>query len=100
MQLKFLARDNNDIFSLLPESHLAIIYILLLAAATCILNKKWLRIWQSGDNINFNENIFVNSTLDEIKQAQREVFINFITNWIAHFTSRRINKFSIMVSNP
>ncbi|AES60803.1 F-box plant-like protein [Medicago truncatula] len=60
----------------------------------------WLRIWQSVDNIDFNENLFVNSTLDEIKQAQREVFINFITNWIAHFTSCHINKFSLMVSNP
>jgi len=100
MQLKFLARNKSDIFSLLPESLLAIIYILLLAAATCILDLKWLKIWQSGDNIDFNENFFVNSTLDEIKQAQRKVFFNFITNWIVHFTRCRINKFSLIVSNP
>jgi hypothetical protein len=51
-------------------------------------------------NIDFNENFFVNSTSDEIKQAQRKDFINFITNGIAHFTNRDINKFSLTVSNP
>jgi hypothetical protein len=52
------------------------------------------------DNIDFNENFFVNSTSDEIKQAQRKDFINFITNGIAHFTNRDINKFSLTISNP
>jgi len=96
-----MARDNIDIFSLLPESLLlAIISIILLAAATCILNNFLLRIWQSGENINFNENLFVDSTSNEIKKAQREAFIDFIKNWITNFTSRRINKFSLTVSNP
>jgi len=96
-----MARDNSDIFSLSPESLLpAIISIILLAVATCILNKKWLRIRQSGENFDFNENFFVDSTSGEIKQAQREVFIDFIKSWIAHFTSHRINMFSLTVSNP
>ena len=43
---------------------------------------------------------FVDSTFDEFKEVQRELFINFITNWIAHFTNRNINKFSLMVTNP
>ena len=73
MQLKFLARDNSDILSLLPESHLAIIYIILLAAATCILNNKWLRIWQSGNSIDFNENLFVNSTKRSFHQLHHKL---------------------------
>jgi len=73
-----MARDNNDLLSLLPGSLLEIISFLPFkeAAATCILNKKWSRIWQPGDNIDFNENLFVDSTSDEFKEAQRELFIN------------------------
>ncbi|CAJ2629398.1 unnamed protein product [Trifolium pratense] len=52
------------------------------------------------NNIDFNENFFVDSTSDEIKQEQRNVFINFITNVIANFTNRDINRFSLTVSNP
>ncbi|KAK2403877.1 putative F-box/LRR-repeat protein [Trifolium repens] len=96
--------DNMDFFSLLPESLILVILSFLpfkeAVARTCVLNKKWLNIWQPGNNIDFNENFFVDSTSDEIKQAQRNVFINFITNWIAHFTNRGINKFSLIVSNP
>ncbi|CAK8572998.1 unnamed protein product [Lathyrus sativus] len=101
-----MAAENNnlDLFSLLPESLLLAIVSFLpfkeAAARTCILNKKWLKIWQSGTDINFDENFFVDSTSDEIKQAQRKVFIDFITNWIAHFTERNINKFSLKISNP
>ena len=40
-----ILKKKSDIFSLLPESLLfEIIIILLVAAATCILNRKWLRI--------------------------------------------------------
>jgi hypothetical protein len=96
--------DNMDFFSLLPESLILVILSFLpfkeAVARTCVLNKKWLNIWQPGNNIDFNENFFVDSTSDEIKQAQRNVFINFITNWIEHFTNRDINKFSLIVSNP
>ncbi|KAI5399493.1 putative F-box/LRR-repeat protein At1g56400 [Lathyrus oleraceus] len=101
-----MATENNnlDLFSLLPESLLLAIVSFLpfkeAAARTCILNKKWLNIWQSGKDIDFDENFFVDSTSDEIKQAQRKVFIDFITNWIAHFTHRDINKFSLKISNP
>ncbi|CAL5209069.1 unnamed protein product [Lathyrus oleraceus] len=101
-----MATENNnlDLFSLLPESLLLAIVSFLpfkeAAARTCILNKKWLNIWQSGNDIDFDENFFVDSTSDEIKQAQRKVFIDFITNWIAHFTQRDINKFSLKISNP
>ncbi|XP_058770115.1 putative F-box/LRR-repeat protein At5g54820 [Vicia villosa] len=101
-----MATENNnlDLFSLLPESLLLAILSFLpfkeAAARTCILNKKWLNIWQSGNNIDFDENFFVDSTSDEIKQAQRKVFIDFITNWIAHFNHRDIDKFSLKISNP
>jgi len=67
---------------------------------TSILKEKWLKIWKSEENIDFNENFFVDSTSDENKQEQRKVFINFITNWITHFPSRSINRFSLTLSNP
>ncbi|XP_058776844.1 putative F-box/LRR-repeat protein At1g56400 [Vicia villosa] len=61
-----------------------------------LLNEK-----ESGNHIDFNENFFVDSTShEEIKQAQRNVFIDFITDWIANFTRRDINKFSLKISNP
>ncbi|GAU17012.1 hypothetical protein TSUD_37700 [Trifolium subterraneum] len=93
-----------DFFSFLPEPLVLAILSFLpfkeAVARTCVLNKKWLNIWQSGNNIDFNEKFFVYSTSDEFKQAQRKVFINFITNWIAHFSNREISKFSLTVSNP
>ncbi|GAU17013.1 hypothetical protein TSUD_37710 [Trifolium subterraneum] len=52
------------------------------------------------ENLDFNENLFVDSTSDEIKQEQRKDFINFIKNGIDHFTNSDINKFSLTVSNP
>ncbi|CAI8603975.1 unnamed protein product [Vicia faba] len=96
--------NNSDSFSLLPDPLLLPIVSFPpfkeAAARTCILNKKWLNAWQPGNDIDFDENFFVDSTSDEIKQAQRKVFIDFITNWIAHFTHRDINKFSLKISNP
>jgi len=99
-----MARDNMELFSLIPESlRLAIVSFLPseeAATRTSILNQNWLKIWRSEDYINFNENFFVDSSSDEIKKAQRKVFIDFVANWIAHFTSQDINKFSLTISNP
>lgn len=98
-----MARNNMELFSLIPESlRLAIVSFLPseeAARRTSILNN-WLKIWQSEDHIDFNENFFVDSNSDKIKQAQRKVFVDFITNWIAQFTSHDINKFSLTISNP
>jgi len=99
-----MAKDNMELFSsILKPLLLAIVSFLPSEEATTrtsILTEKWLKVWQSEENIDFNDDFFVDSTSDENKQEQRKVFINFITNWITHFPSRDINRFSLTFSNP
>ena len=93
-----------DMFSLLPDALLLVIVSFLPfkeAARTCILSKSWLKMWQSTKNVEFNELDLVKvGESDETKEAQRRAFINFITNWIAHYKDRVVDKLSLKVSPP
>ncbi|KAK7343928.1 hypothetical protein VNO77_13059 [Canavalia gladiata] len=93
-----------DMFSLLPESLLCVIISFLPfkeAARTCILSKRWLRIWERTRNMEFNELFFVKlGESNEAKEAQKRVFLSFITHFIAHYKDKFVDKFSLKVSDP
>ncbi|XP_061368826.1 putative F-box protein At3g29830 [Gastrolobium bilobum] len=97
-------QENSDMFSLLPESLLLIIVSFLPfkeAARTCILSKRWLELWKSTKNVEFNELFFVNlDESDSVKESQRRVFLNFVTRWIQDYKDHVVDKFSLKVSLP
>ncbi|XP_027364647.1 putative F-box/LRR-repeat protein At1g56400 [Abrus precatorius] len=96
--------SNVNMFSFLPESLLIVIVSFLPfkeAARTCTLSKRWLKIWQSTRNIEFNELFFVKlGESDETKEGQRRVFLDFITHFIANYKDKFVDKFSLKVSHP
>ncbi|TKY51714.1 putative F-box/LRR-repeat protein [Spatholobus suberectus] len=94
-----------DMFSLLSEPLLIAIASFLPfkeAARTCILSKQWKKIWQSTRNIEFNELFFVKpgGESEETKEAQRRVFLNYITHFVENYKGNVVDKFSLKVSNP
>nr|KYP60656.1 Putative F-box/LRR-repeat protein At1g56400 family [Cajanus cajan] len=95
---------NEDMFSLLPVEIITKIASFLPfkeAAKSSILSKRWLKIWKSRRDIEFNEFFFVKSDVsDEIKEAHRRIFLNFITHSIQNYEEKVVNKFSLKVSNP
>ncbi|KAI9124741.1 hypothetical protein K1719_004663 [Acacia pycnantha] len=92
-----------DMLSLLPDSILYTIVSLLPfkeAARTSILCKRWVHLWRSTTNIDFNESFFVNHEDDETKRSQKLAFVKFINNFLINYQEPFIDKFSLKLSKP
>ncbi|GLU23605.1 hypothetical protein SLE2022_395980 [Rubroshorea leprosula] len=96
--------QHSNYFSKLTDSLLFIIVSLLpfkQAARTSVLSKQWSHIWHSTKNIEFNENLFVNSQESEEKRGnQRRVFIEFAKKWMLNFRESSIQNFILTCSDP
>ncbi|XP_057452857.1 putative F-box/LRR-repeat protein At1g56400 [Lotus japonicus] len=93
-----------DMFSPLPHSLLSTIVSLIPfkeAARTSILSKSWIDIFKSTSNIEFDEFYFVkDGQTCQIRQAERKIFLEFMTLWIANHKENVIDKFSLRLSMP
>lgn len=86
-----------DVLSSLPEPLLFTIVSALPfkeAAKTSILSKRWIHVWRSTANIDFNELFFVNH------HPQKRAFVEFINNFLDNYQGPFVEKFSLKISNP
>ncbi|CAL9017545.1 unnamed protein product [Prunus brigantina] len=90
-----------DRFSVLPESHLSAIVSFLPfkeAARTCVLSKRWRHVWRSSKNIEFDERCFAN--VDADREVQRQVFIDFVRQWVQNYQEPTVDRLSLKFSHP
>ncbi|PQQ08264.1 hypothetical protein Pyn_18580 [Prunus yedoensis var. nudiflora] len=90
-----------DRFSVLPESHLfAIVSFLPFkeAARTSVLSKRWRHVWHSSKNIEFDERCFAN--VDADREVQRQVFIDFVRQWVQNYQEPTVDRLSLKFSLP
>ncbi|XP_057450474.1 putative F-box/LRR-repeat protein At1g56400 [Lotus japonicus] len=95
---------STDKLSSLPHSLLSTIVSLIPfkeVVRTSILSKSWIDSFKSTSNIVFDEVYFVkDSQTRRIRQAQRNVFLEFVMLWISSHTEIVIDKFSLRISMP
>ncbi|XP_057734616.1 putative F-box/LRR-repeat protein At5g54820 [Arachis stenosperma] len=100
-----MAEKETDKLSSLPEDIL--LYILSSlpfkeAAKTCILSKKWLKLWQSTNTVNNDELEWKNEeACGAVEVAQRKAFKNFFKIWITLQKHHHLHhKFTLKVFPP
>ncbi|XP_057735814.1 putative F-box/LRR-repeat protein At5g54820 [Arachis stenosperma] len=97
--------EETDNISSLPEALLLNILSSLPfkeAAKTCILSKKWLKMWQSTNTVKNNQLECKDvEAYGAVEVAQRKAFKNFIKIWITlHKCHHLHDKFTLRVSPP
>nr|XP_025677656.1 putative F-box/LRR-repeat protein At5g54820 isoform X3 [Arachis hypogaea] len=101
---KMEGKETDNISSLPEELLLNILSSLPFkeAAKTCILSKKWLKMWQSTNTVKNNQLDCKNiETYGAVEVRQRKAFKNFIKIWITlHKCYHLHDKFTLRVSPP
>ncbi|KAL1313353.1 hypothetical protein HN51_039912 [Arachis hypogaea] len=100
-----MAEKETDQISSLPEELLLNILSSLPfkeAAKTCILSKKWFKMWQSTNTVKNNQLECKNvEAYGAVEVPQRKSFKNFIKIWITLYKNHHLHdKFTLKVSPP
>ncbi|KAJ7948818.1 F-box/LRR-repeat protein [Quillaja saponaria] len=96
--------DGEDRISNLPESILSHMLSFLPtkdAVRTSVLSTKWIDIWTSITNLEFDDTLFLDDTLfDSLRRSTRsrkKYFMNFVDRVLFHFSNSSIKSFSLFM---